>query len=355
MFPVNILNISPWQYRTEAWSAEIRIMLKVIDDEYTIRKYRRQFVKSFKPFIDEKIPVTLGHPGGTVKGKVSWSESLGIWMFHEKISESRFWHAFGIGKPSGPSPIPITCEINFPIRGIDRRIGGALAADRDGRIFVIHRGMLGGGKKGVGKSFFADHYRGVWAMMGDGPLETPVALIGLLNSSLFVRQVTQFIRKIDMIKNSFSSRSSQLEMTFEELSFREDQIGKSHIRPIIDPGFACDHGLIIKGLHDILILRGFKAANDPERDLFIANKKGEIMTVFQVITDASEASIQQGAAHLLLTNTDLPVWPQLILIVPEALDKILETKLGKLGIHVLVYEWQKDKAVFPGLPVIYKS
>jgi len=331
-------------------------MLKIIDDESVIRKYRRQFIKSFKPFINENIPVTLGHPGGTMKAKVSWSESLGIWIFHKKISESRFWHAFGIGKPSGSSPVPITCEINFPIRGIDRRIGGALAADRDGRIFVIHRGILGGGKKGVGKSLFADHYRGVWTIMGDGPVETSVALIGTLNSPLFVRQVTQFIRKIDMIKNTFSSRSSQLEMTFEELSFREEHIGMSHTRPEINPGFACDHGLIIKDLHDALIRLGSKSANDLERDLFIANKKGEITTVFQVLTDLSENSIQQGVAHLLLANTDLPERPQLILIIPEAINQSLEAKLKKLGIDMLVYEWQKEQAVFPGLPaLIYKS
>jgi hypothetical protein len=84
-------------------------MLKVIDDESVIRKYRRQFIKCFKPFISEKIAVTLGHTGGTVKAKVSWAESLGIWIFYKKISESRFWHAFGIGKPSGSSPVPITC------------------------------------------------------------------------------------------------------------------------------------------------------------------------------------------------------------------------------------------------------
>lgn len=329
-------------------------MLKVLDDESAIRKYRQQFIKSFKPFIHEKIPVTLGHPGGTAKAKVSWSESLGIWMFHEKISESRFWHAFGIGKPSGSSSIPITCEINFPIRGIDRRIGGALAADNDGRIFVIHRGILGGGKKGVGKSLFADHYRGAWAIMGDGPVETTVALIGALNSPRFVRQVTQFVRKIDMIKNSFSSRSSQLEMTFEELSFREDRIGESHARREINPGFACDQSLVIKDLHDALIRRGFKAANDIERDLFIANKKGEITTVFQVLTDSSENSIQQSVAHLLLANTDLPERPQLILIIPEAIDKTLETKLGKLGIDVLVYEWQRDQAVFLNLPSLMR-
>jgi hypothetical protein len=324
-------------------------MLKVLDDESAIRKYKRQFIKSFKPFFDEKIPVTLGHPGGTMKAKVSWSESLGIWMFHAKISESRYWHAFGKGKPSESSPIPITCEINFPMRGIDRRIGGALAADRVGRIFLIHRGILGGGKKGVGKSLFADHYRGVWAIMEDGPAESTVALIGVLNSPRFVRHVTQFVRKIDMIKNSFSSRSSQLEMTFEELSFREERIGESHTRPSTNPGFACDHGLIIEDLHYALIRRGLKAANDLERDLFIANEKGEIISVFKVITDTSVNSIESGTAHLLLANADLPERPQLILIIPESIDQSLEAKLKKLCIDVLVYEWQKDQAVFPKL------
>jgi len=327
-------------------------MLKVIDDESVIRKYRRQFIKCFKPFISEKIPVTLGHTGGTVKAKVSWAESLGIWIFHKKISESRFWHAFGIGKPSGSSPVPITCEINFPIRGIDRRIGGALAADRDGRTFVIHRGILGGSKKGVGKALFADHYRGVWDIMEDGAVDTTVALIGALNSPLFVRQLTQFIRKIDTIKNSFSSRSHQLEMTFEELSFREERIGKSHNRPGINPGFACDHGLIIKDLHDAIIRRGFKSANDLERDLFIANKKGEITSVFEVLTDSSESSIHQGVAHLLLANTNLPERPRLILIIPAAIDQLLEAKLKKVDIDVIVYEWQKEQAVFPGLPAL---
>jgi len=331
---------------------EKRIMLKVLDDESAIRKYRRQFIKSFKPFIDEKIPVTLGHPGGTVKAKVSWSDSLGIWMFHEKISDSRYWHAFGTGKPSESSHIPITCEINFPIRGIDRRIGGALAVDRDGLIYVVHRGKIGGGKKGVGKSLFEDHYRGVWAIMEDGPVETTVALIGVLNSPRLVRQVTQFVGKIDRMKNHFSPRSSQLEITFEELTFREELIGVSQTHPEIDPGTRCDHGLIIKDLHEVLIRRGYKAANDLERDLFIANKKGEITTVFKVLTDAFANSIQSGAIQLLLANMELPVKPLLILIVPEAIDESLDAKLKKIGIDVLVYEWQKDQAAFPKLDAI---
>lgn len=327
-------------------------MLKVLKDELAIKKYRRQFIKSFKPFITEKIPVNLGHPGGTTKAKVLWSDSLGIWMFQEKISDNRYWHAFGAGKPSASSHIPITCEINFPASGIDRRIGGALAIDRSGKIFVVHRGKLGGGKKGVGKSLFEDHYRGVWAIMEDGPVETTVALIGILNSPRFVRQVTQFVRKIDTIKNLFSSRSSQLEITFDELRFREELIGASNARPELDPGFMCDHGLVVKDLHDVLSRRGLKTGNDFERDLLIANAKGKITIVFQVVTDASIESIQSGAGQLLLANADLPERPRLILTVPESLDETLTARLKKLGIDVLVYEWQRDQAVFPNLPAL---
>ncbi|MGD1153400.1 MAG: hypothetical protein ABR911_11100 [Syntrophales bacterium] len=322
-------------------------MLKVLDDESAIKRYGRQFIKCFKPFIDEKIPVNLGHPGATVKAKVLWSERLGIWMVHEKMSGSRYGHAFGAEKPTGSSHIPITCEINFPAKGIDRRIGGALAEDRNGRIFVVHRGRIGGGK-----ALFDDHYRGVWAIMEDGSAETMVALIGVLNSPRFVRQVSQFVRKVDRMKNIFSSRSPQLEMSFDELRFREEIIGASYKGPLTDPASMCDHGLIVKDLYDVLSLLGFKAGNDPERDLLIANARQEIRAVFEVTTDASIPSIRSAAARLLLANTELPKQPRLILAVPEAIDEALNRKLKKLGVDVLAYNWKHDQAVFPGLPVL---
>jgi hypothetical protein len=327
-------------------------MLKVLDDESAIKKYRRLFIKSFKPLVSAKIPVNLGHPGATVKAKVSWSDSLGIWMFHEKIADSRYWHAFGTGKPSESSHVPITCEINFPIRGIDRRIGGALAADRDGRIYVVHRGKIGGGKKGVGKSLFEDHYRGVWATMEDGSVDTTVALIGELNSARFVRQITQFVRKVDKVKDFISSRSSQMEITFNELSFREELVGAANDTMEHGPQAKCDHGLIVMDLYTALNSHGCKAGNDLTRDLFTVNTKGKVAVVFQVVTDVSTARLNSGTAGLLLSNIDLPERPRLILTVPETIDEALESKLKKLGIDILVYEWQELHAVFPSLLVL---
>ena len=324
-------------------------MLKVLDDESGIKKYRRQFIKSFKPHISAKIPVNLGHPGATVKAKVFWSDSLGIWMFHEKISDSRYWHAFGTGKPSESSHIPITCEINFPIRGIDRRVGGAMAADRYGRIFVVHRGKIGGGQKGIGKALFEDHYRGVWATMEDGSVDTTVALIGELNSARFVRQITHFVRKVDKVKDLISSRSSQLEITFDELRFREELVGAAYDKVEHNPQAKCDHGLIVMDMYTALNSHGCKAGNDLTRDLFTVNTKGKVAVIFQVVTDTSTATLNSGTAQLLLSNIDLPERPRLVLAVPDNVDEALESKLRKLGVDILVYEWRENNAVFPKL------
>jgi hypothetical protein len=324
-------------------------MLKLLEDESVIQRYRRQFIRSFKPCWDEKIQVTLGHPGGAVKAKVFWSNRLGIWMHQEKISQNRRNHAFGVGKPNETSSVPITCEINFPLRGIDRRTGGALARDRQGHIYVVHRGKIGGGKKGVGKSLFEENYRGAWAVMEDGDCESVVAIVGLLDSPRFVRQAVQFIRKVDAMKDSISRRSSQMEMAFDDVRFREELIGNGYDASERCPVLDGDYGLIITDLHAALKRKGIKAANDSSRDLFIVNAKRQITAVFQAVTDYSQMALNAGISTLLLDNVDLPSKPLLILAVPTGIDPVLAGKIKKIGIDILEYEWRENSAAFPNL------
>lgn len=324
-------------------------MLKIIRDEAAIRRYQRQFVRSFKPFITEKIPVRLGHPGASAAAKVFWSERLGIWLHAGKTLEGRHWNAFGIGKPKRDALIPITCEINFPAGGIDRRIGGALARDRKGRIFVVHRGRLGGGRKGVGKSLFADHYRGVWEIMEDGDEETTVALIGALNSPRLARQVTQYIHKIDQIKGAVSQRSAQMEMKFETVAFRETLLGERYCDLDRDKDAECDQGLVVKDLAENLRRRGLKVGNDGFIDLFLTNSKGDMTTVFQVKSIPGPLSLHAGAAQLLLNSFRCALSPRLILVIPENPDNVIAEKFKKRNIDILHYVWNQDQAQFPGL------
>ena len=106
-------------------------MLKVITDEVAIKRCQGRFVKGFRRFASERIPVRIGHPGAASEQvRVVWSERLGIWFFSRKIAGSRYWNGFGIGRPETGAAVAVTCEINFPLGGIDRRMGGVFAEDR---------------------------------------------------------------------------------------------------------------------------------------------------------------------------------------------------------------------------------
>ena len=326
-------------------------MLKVVENEAAIRRYQRHFVRGFRPLVSKVIPVELGHPGASVRVKVGWSEHLGIWIYSRKIADHRYWNAFGVGRPESGSRTAITCEINFPLCGIDRRTGGVFAEDGPGRVFVVHRGKLGGGRRGVGKGLFENHYRGVWQVMADGDEETPVALVGVLDSPRFARQIAQFVTKIVRIKET-ASISQQGELGLETLSLREELVGELRRPWERETGTACDRGLVIRDLSDAIRAKGFGTGNDGSRDLLVMNRKGSIRAVFQVRTEVSMSGILAGAMQLLIHNPDLPENALLILALPRAPEEGLREKLGRLNIGLMVYGWQGDRALFPDLPAL---
>ena len=324
-------------------------MLKVVENEPAVRRYQRKFVRSFKALTDELIPVELGHPGASVRAKVAWSERLGIWRFSRKIADRRYWHAFGVGRPEGGARIPITCEINFPLCGIDRRTGGAFAEDGAGRVLVVHRGKLGGGRKGVGKGLFEDHYRGAWEVMDDGGAESAIAVIAVLDSPRFARQIAQFVRKIARIKEAAAARSAQAELKFDELALHEEWIGERFHEPEHATGAECDRGLIVRDLARALRTMNLRTGNDGCRDLMVMNRAGRIRAVFQVRTEMTLAGIHAGAAQLLLNGLGLPGEPLLLLALPRPPEACLREKLKRLNIDLLIYGWEGDRAAFPGL------
>ncbi len=307
-------------------------------------------LRSFKPFIDEKIKVKLGHQGASFPAKVFWSKKLGIWIFSQAIKDVRYWNAFGIGKPRAASHLPITAEINFPWAGIDRKTGAAFAEDAWNRIFVIHRGKIGGGKKGIGKSLFEENYRGVWAWMEDGGSLTQVAVIGALHSSRFALQTAQFVRKIEKLKST-ASLSPQTSLNFSEVSFHEELVG-SPPAPHLDDDevYACDHDLIVSHLAALLHRWKFKIGNDANSELFLMSPASDrISHVLAVSADSDEESVLAVAAKLLLLQSAEADHPSAILIMPE--DKINRyvQQMQRIHIEVLGYRLEGERIIFPDL------
>ena len=91
----------------------------------------------------------------------------------------------------------IVVEINFPFDGINRRIGGAFGKTETGEIVVLHRGKIGGGREGIGKQLFFNHFRGDLVMANDDDQTNTFCLIGTLSSPYFGKQVADFIAEVD--------------------------------------------------------------------------------------------------------------------------------------------------------------
>jgi hypothetical protein len=325
-------------------------MLKVITDEAAIRRCQGRFVRNLRQCASARIPVRLGHPGAAnERVKVYWAESLGIWFLSRRIVGSRYWNGFGVGRPEVGAALAVTCEINFPLSGIDRRMGGAFAMNRAGRLFVVHRGKLGGGRRGIGKSLFDSSYRGTWEVMDDQGWETPVAIIGILQSPRFARHIADFVRKIACIKGTAAARSAQPELLFGELRLHEELIGARWRDQERETGAECDHGLVVRDLAENLRQAGLRVGNDGVRDLAAMDRAGRIRAVFQIRTETTMSDIHYGATQLLLNGLSLPDSPLLVLLLPRLADTSLIDKLKRLNIDILIYGWQEERALFPGL------
>ena len=137
----------------------------------------------------------VGFHGGS-SGLVDFYQlkSENVWVAFDVYPGSRYWNAFGIGD----EPRGITCEINFPLIGVNKRVAGAFAKADKGSIYVLHNGNIGGGREGIGKSLFFQKYNGdIEEICG-----ILYAKIGKLESNTFNHDVANFVKEVQRIKDS---------------------------------------------------------------------------------------------------------------------------------------------------------
>ena len=167
-----------------------------------IEKAQTLFMNRMSSVVTKHGVIIVGYKGGSDKHEAYWSKDLGIWWMTEK-AENRYWNAFGVDEPKWHTTEShsITCEINPPFKGINRRIAGAFAIDAVGRICLLHRGRIGGGKEGIGKTKFRNAYQDKWQQTENGNVVNEFALIGFLDDPHFPQQVVKFIYEVARIKS----------------------------------------------------------------------------------------------------------------------------------------------------------
>jgi len=170
----------------------------ILTSQQEIEKAQREFITRLEKYCDKRIPVKVGYKGGYEDCVICWSQSLGLWFYSERL-ENRYWNVFGLSEtaPRQNSMLSIVCEINPPIKGLNKRVQGVFAQDNNGHIWLLHRGRIGGGKPGIGRKLFSENYQGeVREIAGDR-----FAVIGDMSSPNFVESVKNFVQEVERIKS----------------------------------------------------------------------------------------------------------------------------------------------------------
>jgi hypothetical protein len=319
-------------------------MIKIIEDAKQIQKLHKLFHEKLNTTFSNKIECRVGFPSGNFENTVRYSNELGIWLSILQV-ENRFWNGFGIGKPKEGANNSLVGEINFPHEGINRRIAGAFAKDSNGNILVLHRGKIGGGKKGVGKNLFLSKFYGDFIEAIDGEKETEFCLIGDLNSKLFPNQVSFFIHEVYRIKNQVDDSTQPSFSHLTKFNYTDEHSGTTiteRSEPIL---IERTHGLVVDALNKKLKSKGFHTANDKNRDLFIHIDR-KIKILFEIKTSSATQCLYSAIGQLLLYSIPIKNNPKLVAVLPTKLQKLVAERFSTIGIDILYYKWNKEKVEF---------
>lgn len=153
--------------------------------------------------LPSNLDCTIGFPSGNVQAGVKYDQSL--WFYSYLITDEntspRYWNAFGLTSDlSDKKSNNIVVEINIPTVGINRRVSGSFAVDERGRYYLLHRGRVGGGRKGIGKSAFLNWANRSLVEVESTDKKESYLVIGCLNSKSFLAELNSFIRDVSNFK-----------------------------------------------------------------------------------------------------------------------------------------------------------
>lgn len=318
-------------------------VLKVIKEKRRIRKAQKDLGKAMREQTERNGTITIGGKGFHGPKRVSWSEQLGIWWTTYPL-HNRYENAFGVEEPRWGTKYghSIPCVVNVPFEGINRRIGGAFAVDGDDKVYLMHRGRIGGGRSGIGKSLFVENFRGKWKTVQDGDVLSNLALIGTLNNSDLPYQVAHFVKEVQRIKGETGETKPDIQLPH---IFKEEFSGKRKYS-IGEVEAECNHGRVVSNLEGRLRSMGLLAGNKHPMDLYILDPSDRIAVLFEIKTDSTSTSCYEAIGQLLFYATKLTREPLLVAVFPDSLDRQYIDAFNEIGLQSLTYRWVANEPFF---------
>ncbi len=176
----------------------------IVEGDKELRTAQDRFRSGLTALAEQSVSCRAGYQGGHLDVNAYWIPDRRIWFAHRVLNEEpvpRYWNAFGTRKPSPNAMMHIVCEINLAINGVDGRVAGVLVKDERGRYHISHRGRIGGGREGIGKTTFFRHFGGEKFRIRENGLETELAYVCEIGTPDLLARVSYFVHEVERIKD----------------------------------------------------------------------------------------------------------------------------------------------------------
>lgn len=318
-------------------------MLEIITNKNEITKCQRILEDTLKATLPHKERLAIGYSGGNFENEVHYGDDL--WFSTKLLKEDevpipRYWNGFGTGKRKGPHQV-ITVEINPPLKGSTKQVSGLFAKDKQSdTYFLLHRGRIGGGKKGIGKTAFETWYRGKWVNVGDNER---VILVGTLGASDLIYQIREFVAEVSKFKSEVDSEQLSRQPVRQDkmLTFDPEFSGRKSGKRRSSFEYDTYHGLVVSALEQKYkrehVMDKHKTFNTQMIDLGI-QADGRTKHIFEVKSSSDRQSIYSGIGQLILHSSGSSAIKKTLVLPSGNNTKELTTMLRQIDIEVLYYE-----------------
>ena len=283
--------------------------------------------------------VRLTWRGGELRTTIHWARDDSFWWAFEPRAATAGGiaarHALLLGHAAhAPTKREsITCEINLPRSGADRKVAGIIAADEQGALYLAHSGRMGGARPGQRKAGFRDFLAdGVWRRLvwPDGE-ESEALVVAPLDSPRLTRLLGRFVDAVRHYKSG-DAPVARTGVCVEPA-------------PVDSAAAACDRRLVDWALHEELVKRGLFGG---AADLF--SLRGERpQPLFALVADGRPEELAMAVGSLSLASARGGPDVRPILVAPATLDERDGAALDSLPFACVRFSWRGARAVFDGL------
>jgi len=347
-----------------------------------ITKAQRRFAANVAARLPQKQLLSINTKGSEDGPYDIWAfcDVDGFWAYirpGRPSDTSHYWNSFGRVETAKQIQSP-RLECNSPHTGSSRRQGALFAASQKGtRVYLLHTGKIGGGKKGVGKSYFQDwlrkyHRKDVWwaTLTEEKREDEQVVVLGAVDSPKLMDSIKRYMDLAWDFKQSRPKpkQAMKKKKKSKKATKKTRHRSRAGLGKLIGMAFAPEryatrtarrgaknvnhlHGKVVKALERWTMQRYGKhlaAGNEQTVDLLLADKKTKrVVRVFEVKTDVGSQPMYTGIGQLLVHSSRASQSAK-TLVIPRGklVDQEIYKVVRELKITILTYHHKSRKYRF---------